>query len=847
MYHAMDIVDDAFLFADASQTLLQGIDLRDIIKIITISHDFGKATSFFQAKLAESVAGKPGHRDSRSSHSAVSSLFSLAITHLYLDRSTAGIPTCLCHLIAFLVVLKHHGDLDANLSRGFSEIPDTFKQHKFLLEQVEDLRLRALPYLESIYDAHLKTIPQLAIVSFAEVFALASNLAGYLVNGTDKQGVKKMLGDISWQLRDLAKKPTTDSQWHVRFGYYFAAKLAFSSLIEADKLNAAFGESAGELEHPYAEPPTLDLPAAIGKFKEENFTTESDMNTLREQVFDGVMAHFEHPASPTSGSIYTINAPTGSGKTLAALSFVSTLAGETQKKGKDRSLVPRLIYCLPFLSIIDQVDEQLDALLKRVTGMDEIPSSLLLAHHHLVKMAYLTHRLDEDVAAINYEGNDAELLISAWNSEVIVTTFHQLAATMFSCSNRDNLRFNKACQGIIVLDEIQCFPLRYWKLVRMAFTSLSTLIGTPVLLMSATLPAIFGDEESTPLLENPDRDFFAKLDRISIHVDLDEQVTPRELGKMVVECAIDGKSCLAVVNTRACARALHEAVTSEIETNSSSKTIQVEFLSGDVLVVDRRATIRHVKDAIAAGRPIIVVSTQVIEAGVDLDFNTVFRDIAPLDSLIQVAGRCNRNFDPAKKGEYHIITMVGQDEDGEMQGPYAPLVYDQDLLRITSDVLRDYAGRTDITTFPENAWHELGSTYYAKVQAFSTTHPSDQVLEDIAKLDLRAIDEHFVMIENIASFPVFLSDGDESEATWLAFTSLGLEKNPITRKNQFLNLKHAFDQRVLDVRIPKAKRQQLERLLDLGSISKHSSGIYYVAPTQFNQFYDTKGFTLPDA
>ncbi len=347
--------------------------------------------------------------------------------------------------------------------------------------------------------------------------------------------------------------------------------------------------------------------------------------------------------------------PTGTGKTLLGATWALT---HRQRLTRDGSPPPKVVIVLPFLSIVDQTIKEYEKLLgSRVAAGD------LVGYHSLSERTF-----DSELDA-----KSQEFFLDTWQSDVVITTFDQLLLAIFSPRTKHQLRFHNLADALIVLDEIQSLPCILWEPVRQALNGLAGLGTTHVLAMSATQPGFLSD--AWELVPEP-REFFTRMKRY--HLVLRHR-SPLNLSQFIAECRSrlpkwKRRRVLITLNTRRSARQIFNALADK----SRKLGLPVFFITGDKTPRDRLAAI----DGIKAGAPCLVVSTQCVEAGVDIDMDLVIRDISPLDSLVQIAGRCNRNGERALE-TVEIVSLV----DDESSRPFAPMIYDPILLQETSRVL----------------------------------------------------------------------------------------------------------------------------------------------------------------
>lgn len=319
--------------------------------------------------------------------------------------------------------------------------------------------------------------------------------------------------------------------------------------------------------------------------------------------------------------IYKLNVPTGGGKTLASLRYALKHAAIWKKQ--------RIIYVMPLLSII----EQNAAVLREYLEDD----NLILEHHSNFLDTKESNELDE-----------RELLLETWEAPVIITTLVQLLHTLFKSKPASIRRFKSLCNSIIIFDEVQTVPTKLLTLFNLACNFLSKLCGCTIILCSATQPCL--EKTAHPIngtlelitLDDTIKSVFNRVEIIDKgHIDY------IGLEKFVSDAIAAHPSVLVICNTKAEANRIFAKV--KEYTNNNLKSF---YLSANMCAEHRKDTIKELKKALAQKEKTVCVSTQVIEAGVDVSFACVIRLCAGLDSIIQAAGRCNRH------GELNVLAPV---------------------------------------------------------------------------------------------------------------------------------------------------------------------------------------------
>jgi CRISPR-associated endonuclease/helicase Cas3 len=382
-------------------------------------------------------------------------------------------------------------------------------------------------------------------------------------------------------------------------------QFVYSVLLEADKAFLALSSRGRES---YREARNVSLSPEM---VEEHLagSESSEINALRTAARNEALSILlEDPDQ----RLWTLALPTGLDKTLTAASLAMRLRNADGVTGHRR----RIIIVLPFLSIIDQTAKVYDELLK-----GPLTSTLMQSHS-------LSERTYDDT-----EERDAEFFLDTWDSEIVVTTFDQFLFSLLGARARHQMRFHNLADSIIVFDEVQALPTQLWDIVKHSLTQLTEHLNSTAILMSATQPGFL--KEAKSLIHDP-QTYYDAFGRYRLVLKHREPMPLDDFIESVLDRReeLEGERVLITLNTRASARTVRDALAREWNA-------PVYFLTADVTPKDRLATIEKIKEESVS--PCLVVSTQVIEAGVDVDMTLVMRDFAPLDSLVQIAGRCNRN------------------------------------------------------------------------------------------------------------------------------------------------------------------------------------------------------------
>lgn len=468
------------------------------------------------------------------------------------------------------------------------------------------------------------------------------------------------------------------SQYRHKFTYedFINFKSLYSNLIYSDKFEAIFSMPKQE---------SKDIPIDVLESDIQNLPPNKKRDAFRNFVLNNFDKNYK---------LFTLTAPTGYGKTLTALNFAL-------KFNKSR-----IIYALPFTSIIDQT---YDIVAKIYKSSDILVSK---AHHKTtIGEENLT---DED------RYSKIKFLMESFSGEINVTTLYQLIFALFGNKNKDNVKFNQLKNSVVIIDEAQAIPYNFRKDFILLCEIVSQRLGTIFIFMSATMPVI----KSENFKEISNLEYFSKQDRYIIKW-LDIGGEDELLGK-ICEAASD-KNTLVVVNTIKKAQ--------ELFTKLRDK-FSCFCLNGYMYDDHKRATIEAVRCAIDKSKvdplasKILLISTQSIEAGVDLDFDIGFREVSPISSIIQTAGRVNRHFGEIC-GELYVFPEISK---------FTNLIYG-DLYKVSGAILSDLKQKE----VRESEILEISNLYFQKI---SNQLENLHIKSEIEKLEFENINQKIEDIMN---------------------------------------------------------------------------------------------------
>jgi len=727
--------------------------IGDVAGLIGFTHDLGKATMFFQDYIKENDEQKKRSmkNDEKTHHGFLSSLFTYRIVRDYINgKNLMAHPLYgFLPIISWLIVKKHHGN------------PINLKDEIFSINPINN------PEKPVVIKNQLHAIDA---GEFNRILAICPNCDISLARFSEEieTVITKSICREENKKRRKALKENID--------IYFLFQFLYSSLLSADKCDAA------GLEMPEEK---ISLPADlvdnyIGK-KFEVKQTDNLINPIRDEIYKTVSV--SAGLIDINDKILSINVPTGTGKTLTGLSFALKLR---KRLSNEADFIPKIIYCLPFLSVIEQNFNVFEDVFQ-VACNRKPHSREMLKHHHLAEMTYQANPNDEE-----FPSDISRLLIEGWESEIVVTTFMQLFHTLISSRNRMIRKFNAMSNAIIILDEIQTFPCKYWHLIRNVFMRFGKIFNTRFILMTATQPLIFKQDEIKELVPTKNKNhYLSQLDRISFINRSDEEMDLCRFTQILKDDMekYPEDDFLIVLNTINTSIDVYNELKKYIKVKKD-KSVNLFYLSTNIIPRHRLERIEGKNGIKHTKKRKIIVSTQLVEAGVDIDVDRVYRDFAPLDSINQVAGRCNRNFsENRKKGIVTLFCLKNRQ-------PYYRYIYnnkDQSIF-YTQDILE---GKKSLT---EENFLKLGDEYFKKM-AEDIYDVSTDLIDHLCKLNFEEINK-FKLIE--AEYPtgdIFIEIDDTASEIWQKYLSLRDETDSIKRKDMLSQIKGELYSHIISVPI----------------------------------------------
>ncbi|WP_302586626.1 CRISPR-associated helicase Cas3' [uncultured Ruminococcus sp.] len=415
--------------------------------------------------------------------------------------------------------------------------------------------------------------------------------------------------------------------------FYFGMleRLLESVLMDADRVDTADFMHNCQTEQHFDTEPLWEQMAQNLEKKLAQFADRTDpVSKQRQDISERCFRFADRAAEPVGACRLIV--PTGGGKTLSSLRF----AIHECRKFK----MEKIVYVAPFMSILEQNSKDI----REIAGAENF-----LEHHSNV---LAQKKSAEELQAY-------ELRTEKWDVPVLATTMVQFLQALFDGKNTSVRRMHRLCRSVIILDEVQSIPMKCTHLLNLAVNFLTKICGCTVVLCSATQPLLENSEYPMLLDENSSmtgayQKDFEVLRRTEL-IPVSGTFSYDAAAEFCWEKFLEHQSLLVVVNTKASAQELFRRL--QVEQEQSGQTMQLIHLSTHMCPAHRNKVIEQMRKALKQHRPILCVTTQLIEAGVDVSFGCVVRSMAGLSNAAQAAGRCNRNGELKQLAPVYLLEL----------------------------------------------------------------------------------------------------------------------------------------------------------------------------------------------
>ncbi len=506
--------------------------------------------------------------------------------------------------------------------------------------------------------------------------------------------------------------------------FHLWIRMLYSCLVDADFLDTEAFMTPAQNELRGVDVTLSDLKKKFDFHMEEmaKNSVTSKLNDIRSSILTACRekAKFEP-------GFYSLNVPTGGGKTLSSMAFALEHALAHGKK--------RIVIAIPYTSIIEQTakvykygtddDEKIEEIKK--SGEWLFGEENVLEHH-----CNFNFEQDEKYEIMKKQ----KLAVENWDTPIVVTTNVQLFESLFNAHSSSCRKLHNIVDSVVILDEVQMLPPEYLKSILSVLRGLVQCFGVTVVLCTATQPVLEGQIGSDkylfeglaedcviPIIDNP-QELAEQLKRVEINSDFAKERLPD--WKALADKLCEYEQVLCVVQTRKDCRELHSLM--------PEGTIHLSAL---MCAEERSDVVSAIKKKLRDGEAIRVVSTQLVECGVDIDFPVVFRAMAGMDSVAQSAGRCNRE---------------GKRETGTVYLFEPPTKNPPGLLRkgadVTRDLLEEYNYELQLSP---NLYEKYFTSYYKKINGFDKENIFKATMLDgisDGKFQFRTLSDKYHLIDS---------------------------------------------------------------------------------------------------
>ncbi len=529
--------------------------------LIACLHDLGKSSTAFQNYI--------NNGDKRGSviHAWQGAFLA---NELFLDNCAIGV--LLKEIIGFCVTAHHNRFNDGVAPDGTTDYFDKYANTTDIKYSLDDIKGKVTKKVK------------------AELQTLFDN-------------AKLEIGDLLTKIKEVYQNKNS-----ANFALGLFIKYLFSCLVDADRLDAYLFA----INEAYSFQPTnWDALAGIFEDSISRFSNTTKMDIIRKSVSDKCKS-----AADRETGIYQLSVPTGGGKTLSSFRFA---LHHCKKHGKKR-----IIYVIPYLSIIEQTEKNLRSILNLPED-----NEVIFEHH-----SNILEPEDEKTSETR------RLAAARWDSPIILTTMVQFMETGMSAKSGKLRKFTSMADSVIIFDEIQSMPIKAIHCFNEVVTFLSKIMNSTIILCSATQPTLETTQRRNLMIEDNAKlidctDDFQDIKRVKVSAECEKDC--ETASDFILEKAYVKGNCLVIVNTKKSALEIYNRL------KSKSTDFEILHLSTSMCPSHRMQIIDKVKNCLENHKKVICVSTQLIEAGVDISFSCVVRAMSGLDSIAQAAGRCNRN------------------------------------------------------------------------------------------------------------------------------------------------------------------------------------------------------------
>lgn len=570
-------------------------------------------------------------------------------------------------------------------------------------------------------------------------------------------------------------KPIAEPFTKNRIPYTFILRFLFSCLVDADYLDTENFMSNGAVLRDSGEDLTYLL-NLLNKHIEKWQNPSGKLNILRTQMLNECI----DVGKNCNEKLFTLTVPTGGGKTISSMAFALNYAVKHSKK--------RIIYVIPYTSIIEQNAE----VFRKIFGMNNV-----LENHSNVDFDSLDNetKIQMMLAAEN------------WNSPIVVTTAVQFFESMFSNKPSKCRKIHNIADSVVIFDEAQMLPLDYLLPCATAIRQLAENYNSAVVLCTATQPNF---QSILNLTEKNNKLQLTEICKSAEKMADDfRRVNFKYEGKLEDdEIALELKQwnqVLCIVNKKAHAQKIYSML-GESDENF--------HLSTYMYPAHRQQILDEIRKRLDENKPCRVVSTSLVEAGVDIDFPTVYRAISGIDSILQAGGRCNR--ENKRNSAESVVHIFNTDE---------VLSYQQTNTDAAMAVIKKYGDKIYLPEAIKMYFDDL--YYYRDIDKTHKVFDKKDIINGLTNLEFETVSQRFKMIEN------------DTKALYICTDENKEEINQLRNGNYTKELFRSLQKYVVNL-----YEKDFNKLNEVCAIEYVDNSFYILAD---NKYYSSKsGITFPD-
>lgn len=590
-----------------AEILARKINLNSCGKLCGLLHDIGKYSNEFQDYLILASQNK-AKKQKGPDHSTAGAVWIVTLGEKYNKQLTAQILA--------LVIMGHHGGLidviDMEGASPFIKRLNKLKEDQEWLIGYEQVQKR----MEK--DFNREKLESLFLKAHKEIVMILKQL---------KQ-VKRSAVEANYYCGVLCK-------------------MLYSCLIDADRYDTATFMDDEQMQPPPDRQVLWNELALRFEKAIQSFPKDITINVLRQKISQNC---YRNALEQEPGKIYTLNCPTGSGKTMASLRYALNHAKKYHKN--------HIFYIIPYITITEQNASEVKKKLSKNEN-DPLVENNILELHSAIEIENQNNEISSMTTL-----SQNEILAERLEHPIIFTTMVRFLNTFLSGGTKNIRPAHQFANSIIIFDEIQTISPKCIALFNGIINFLSKICGTTIVLSTATQPLLDQTPDKVPKLNIEDKvelsgcqlEDYQAFKRTQI-IDKQKQkgYTKEELSHIVWETAKKKGNVLIVFNTKRAVRDFYDTLQEECGDLIDELGYKRYVLTTNLYPKHRKKKIEAIRRDLKEDQPLIVISTQLIEAGVDISFKAVYRSKAGLDNIIQTGGRCNRHGELNTPGEVYII------------------------------------------------------------------------------------------------------------------------------------------------------------------------------------------------